>query len=111
MAAAAEGIRQLKLKDLKPEKYTVRLFLAELNDVQTDDVQTDDVQTDAPVQIINIQGPEVLKGFDILAEATRTISRIVPEFDNVNIIDRLTLEMSATRGQPLISGIKIVRIP
>lgn len=101
-ASAAEGIRQLQLRDLKPGQYTVRLSLfAELNDVQAGD----------GVQTINIQGREVLKGFDILAEATKTMSRIVREFDKVNVIDRLTLEMSATKGQPLISGIEIVRIP
>jgi len=85
-------------------------FFAELTDVQTNNVQTD-TPVQAPVQIINIQSIEALNGFDILAEAARTMSRIVREFDKVNVIDRLTLDMPATKGPPLISGIKIVRIP
>jgi len=39
------------------------------------------------------------------------MSRIAREFDKVNFIDSLTWQMSATKGQPLISRIKIVHIP
>ncbi len=81
--------------------YCTTIFFAELNDVQAGD----------RVQIINIQGREALTGFGILAETTQTMSRIFREFDKVYLIAGLTLAMSATKEQPLISGIEIVRIP
>ena len=70
-----------------------------------------DVQAGDRVQTISIQGREVLKGFDILADAKKPMSGIVHEYDDVNVTDGLTLKMSATTGQTLISGIEIVRIP
>jgi outer membrane protein assembly factor BamB len=100
-ASGAEGIRQLKLSDLKPGPYTVRLFFTELNDMQEGD----------RVQTVSIQGREVLNDFDILAEATETMKGIVREFDDVNVSDGLTLELSSTKGRTLISGIEVIRKP
>ena len=95
----AEGLEQLVLHDLRPGKYAVRLFFAE----------PDDVSVGSRVQHVSLQGRVALSNFDVRAEARGVMRGIVREVEDVAVDGRLTLEMSAVKGETLISGIEVIR--
>ncbi len=97
-ASMAEGIGQLKLHDLKPGHYTARLYFAEPDAIEPGD----------RVQQISLQGAIVLRDFDIVAESAGAMRGIVRQVDDMLVEDVLTLELSATRGSTLISGIEVL---
>jgi hypothetical protein len=102
-ASAVEGLEELTLHDLKPGRYTVKLYFAELgNDVSKDRIQT-----------IDLQGETVLSDFDIQVEAKATMTGIVRQFDEVEVVvdGTLTITLDAGRGKSLISGIEVLRTP
>ena len=99
VGSAAEGLKRLTLQDLRPGRYTVRLYFAEL----------DDVQVGERVQTVSLQGRTVLAGFDILAEAKATRKGIVRTFADVEVAGELTLELTADKGNTLIGGIEVIR--
>ncbi len=99
-ASMAEGLHQLTLHGLKPGKYTVRLFFAEPDQLQAGD----------RVQDISLQGRTVLRDFDIVAQSGGQMKALVQQIDNVVVDDVLTIKLSASNGETLISGIELVSI-
>ncbi len=100
-ASAVEGLSQLTLNDLKPGRYTVRLFFAELDERQLGD----------RVQTVSVQGREVARDFDIVARAEGVMKGIVQQISDVEVDGDLTLKLTASSGQSLISGIEIIQTP
>ena len=98
-ASASIGLRQVKLHDLKPGRYTVRLYFAEL----------DDVKPGSRVQSVSLQGRVVLKNLDLLDESGTMMKGLVRQFENIEIDDVLTLDLDASVGETLINGIEIVQ--
>lgn len=97
--SAVEGLQQLTLHDLKPGRYTVKLFFAELKNASAGD----------RVQDISVQGQTVLNDFDVLSRAGGEMRPVVHSIEDVVVEDVFTLTLSATRGTTLISGIELVR--
>ena len=98
-ASVVEGLEELTLHDLKPGHYTVRLLFAE----------PDDIQPGERVQNISIQNNVVLRDLDVRALTDSPMQGIVRQIDDVEVNDVLTLNLSATKGQSLISGLEFVR--
>lgn len=99
-ASTVEGLQQLILQDLVPGQYIVRLLFAELNNQEVG----------ARVQNISLQDRVVLSNFDVLAEAGGSMRGIVKQMEQIAVDGSLKLDLSATKGKTLISGIEVVRI-
>ena len=99
VASAVEGLEELALHDLKPGRYTVKLYFAELSEDASD----------ARIQSVNLQGKTVLSDFDIRSRAGEMMTGIVEELDDVSVDGMLTINLRATRGKSLISGVEIIR--
>jgi outer membrane protein assembly factor BamB len=98
-ASAVEDLEELTLHDLKPGRYTVRLYFAEIGNASPDE----------RLQTISLQDKAVLTDFDILAKSKATMTGIVEEIPDVVVDGTLTVNLQATRGKSLISGIEIIR--
>lgn len=98
-ASAVEGLEELTLHDLKPGRYTVRLFFAEIGS----QAQGDRIQT------IDIQGRTVLDDFDIRMESGDSMSGIVREIADVHVEETFTINLRTSRGKSLISGLELLR--
>ena len=98
-ASAVEGLEELTLHDLKPGRYTVRLYFAEPSSGAVGTRQ----------QTISLQGTTVLMNLDIHAEAKSFMTGIVRQFDGIVVDDTLTITLQATRGKSLISGVDVIR--
>ena len=96
-----EGLQELTLQDLKPGRYTVRLYFAE--------TKIENLKTGDRVQTISLQGRAVLTGFDILAEAKRPMTGVVRQINNIEIDGALTVTLQAAVGRTLLSGIEVIR--
>jgi outer membrane protein assembly factor BamB len=99
-ASAAEGLSQIRLHDLKPGRYTVRLYFAELDDGK---------KSGDRLQTATVQGNNVLANLDIATEAGTAMRGIVRQIDNVDVDDVLTIDLKASAGKTLISGVELVR--
>ncbi len=98
-ASAVEGLQRLTLHDLKPGRYTVKLFFTELhNGVLGDRIQN-----------VSVQGQVVLEDLDVLKKAGGTMRSIVHSIDGVIVEDVFVLELSATQGTTLVSGVELIR--
>jgi hypothetical protein len=97
--SAVEGLEELTLHDLKPGRYTVRLFFAEIGS----QAQGDRIQT------IDIQGRTVLDDFDIRMESGDSMSGIVREIADVHVEETFTINLRTSRGKSLISGLELLR--
>lgn len=99
-ASAAEGMTSLTLHDLKSGDYTVRLYFAE----------REGGEPDRRLQSIALQGKTLLQDFDIVAEAKQPMKAVVKEFTNISVDDSLTLSLTATKGDTLVSGIELIPV-
>ena len=100
-ASTVEGLQELKLHDLNPGRYSVRLHLAE----------TGDAKKGERIQTIQLQGKSVLSGFDIHSAANGSMTGLVREFETEIDDGTLKLNFKATVGLSLISGIELIRKP
>ena len=98
-SSAVEGLGQLTLHDLKPGRYTVRLYFAELADKHPGD----------RVQTVSVQGRTVLSQLDIVDQANGSMRGFVHEIEDVDVGDVLTLKLTAAIGKTLISGVEAIR--
>ncbi len=98
-ASVAEGLNSLTLHDLKPGRYTVRLYF----------VEPDQRSPGDRVQNVSLQGHIVLADLDVIAQAGGPMQGIVREVNDVEVDDALTLDLSAKKGNSIISGIEIIR--
>lgn len=99
-ASSVEGLKILILHDMKPGRYTVRLYFAE----------TFAVRPGERVQSIFLNSEMVLSDFDILAEAKQQMTGIVRQVDGVMIEDTFTMRLQSTIGKSLISGLELIRV-
>ncbi len=97
-ASTVEGLKELKLHDLKPGHYTVRLHFAE----------TRNARQGERLQSIWLQGTQVIQDFDIHATAQAPMTGLVREIKTKVEDGTLQLKLVATIGQSLISGIEII---
>jgi outer membrane protein assembly factor BamB len=97
-ASAVEGLSELILHDLKPGHYTVKLYFAEF----------DRAAPGERVQTISLQGKTVLTDFDIRSKSQATMTGIVEEVSEVVVAGTLTINLNATRGKSLISGVEVI---
>ena len=83
---------------MKPGRYAVRLFFADRSGKSAGD----------RLQDISIQGNTVVRDFDIAQSAGGSLRGVVREFRDVAIDGQFTLELSAKRGDTLISGVELI---
>ena len=100
-ASAAEGLSKIQLHDLKPGRYSVRLYFAEL----------DDLKVGERLQSVSVQEKAVFTNLDIIKESGTAMRGLVRQVDNVDIDDILQIDLQASAGTTLISGIEIIRTP
>lgn len=98
-SSVAEGLGQFVLKDLKPGRYTVRLYFAEPDDIAVGD----------RLQDIKVQGRNVIRDLDVVDEANGVMRGITKTFADVEITNDFTLQLSASNGRTIISGIELLR--
>ncbi|MCH1438613.1 MAG: malectin, partial [Rubripirellula sp.] len=98
-ASAAEGLREFKLKGLKPGNYTVRLYFNE----------PDAVAAGERLQTIQLQGSTMKEGFDVTAESGGLMHAISLQFQGIKVEGELTLGLSSSRGKTMISGLELIR--
>ncbi len=98
-ASVVEGLEQLTLHNLKPGTYTVRLFFAEPDVLKPAD----------RVQTVSLQGQVVLRDLDVLSDAGSPMHGIVRKIEGVKVEDVLILNLLATTGQSVISGLEVIR--
>ena len=100
-ASTVEGLQELKLHDLNPGRYSVRLHFAETGDAGKGERR----------QTIRLQEKQVLSGFDIHFAANGSMTGLVREFETEIDDGTLKLNFKATVGLSLISGIELIRKP
>ena len=98
VASSVEGLEQFTLKNLKPGRYTVRLFFAE----------TGEAKPGERIQSISLQSREVEKSLDIAKESGGSLRGLAREYNGIEVDDSLELRLSGRQGKTLISGIEII---
>ncbi len=103
-ASALEGIRSLditlsEVPLAEDPEYTVRLYFAELENLRPGE----------RVFTISLQGREVTRHFDIVREAGKPDKEVVQTYRGIKAGKTLRLELTPTRGKPLISGLELIR--
>ena len=105
-SSGVKGLKSITVRltkgSLEGRKYTVRLYFAE----------PDDVQSGQRLFDIAIQGREVVKGFDIVKESEGPRRSLVREFKGIFAIDDLTVTFRPVAGaavsSPVLCGIEIL---
>jgi len=97
-ASGAEGLNSLRLTDLKPGTFTMRLYF----------VEPQHTAAGARVFDVALQGKGVLKDFDIFVAARGRMKCLVKEFTDVQLDGACTLSFTAHKGRSLLSGIELV---
>lgn len=96
-ASAVEGLSQIRLHDLKPGHYTVRLYFTEF----------DDLAPGKRIQTVSVQGRPVVENLDIVDLAGSAMNGIVRQLDDITVEDTLIIELRAVSGKTLISGVEV----
>jgi len=101
-ASGVEGAESISITLGKPAGkstgYTVRLHF----------LDTGETSTGKRLFDVTLQGKTVLKDFNVSQAAGGTNRSVMREFEGVEIGDALTVGLSATAGQPVISGVEII---
>jgi outer membrane protein assembly factor BamB len=97
-ASAAEGLREFKLTGLKPGKYMVRLYFNE----------PDAMVAGERLQTIQLQGETVKEDFDVVAESGGAMHAISLEFEGIKVQNELSLNLSSSRGETILSGLELI---
>ena len=98
-ASAVEGLNEFTIKGLRPGPYIVRLYFNE----------PDVAVPGGRLQTIELQGNIVKENFDIAAESGGSMHATNLEFKGVKIQDELTLRLSSSRGETILSGLELIR--
>ena len=101
-ASMAEGLERFVIKDLKPGNYRVRLYFAEPE-------TPGHPAAKHRLLDIKLQGRNVVRNFDIADEAGGGMSGVVKTLTGIDVKNDLTLELSASNGPTVISGIELLR--
>ncbi|MEI7729824.1 MAG: PQQ-binding-like beta-propeller repeat protein [Verrucomicrobiota bacterium] len=97
---AVEVLNTSKLPDLKPARYTVRLYFME----------PDAVQPGERVFDVALQGKPVLKAFDVLKAAGGVNRGLVKEFPHIEVHNDVRIQLTkvtAAQG-PILSGVELI---
>lgn len=97
-ASGMKGVSAVRLKNLKPGSYTVRLYFAE----------TEYKQEGKRLLNVSLQGKPVLKDFDIVKQSSGKMRSVVKEFLHISSTGELELSLQATKGTAIISGIELI---
>lgn len=97
-ASGVQGIKSLRLTELEPGTFTVRLYF----------VEPKHTAAGARVFDVALQGKPVLTNFDIFDAAQGKMKCIVKEFTGVQLDGDCTLSFNAHQGQSMLSGIELV---
>ena len=97
-ASGAQGIKSLRLTELKSGTFTVRLYF----------VEPQHTAAGARVFDVALQGKPVLTNFDIFVAAQGRMKCLVKEFTDVQLDGDCTLTFTTHQGQSLLSGIELV---
>lgn len=105
-ASGVEGATSVKVALGKPEagkskRYTVRLFFAE----------PDEMNTGERVFGVSLQGREVLSKFDVSKVAggsRRIVVRTFKDVDAVDTLDTLDITLTAIKGKPILCGVEVI---
>ncbi|MCP4173673.1 MAG: PQQ-binding-like beta-propeller repeat protein [Fuerstiella sp.] len=97
-ASGAQGIKSLRLTELKSGSYTVRFYF----------VEPRHTAAGARVFDVALQGTPVLTNFDIFVAAQGRMKCLVKEFTDVQLDGECTLSFTAHKGRSLLSGIELV---
>ena len=98
-ASMAQNLKRCVIKDLKPGKYIVRLYFTE----------PELTVPNHRLQEISLQGEIVATNFNVSAEAGGVMKGTVRDFRNIQVKNDLVLELSAPRGNTIISGLELIR--
>jgi len=106
-ASGCRGLRRLALpvqqKGSAAARFTVRLLFCE----------PDELAAGRRVFDVRVQGTDVLKGFDVVAEAGRPLRAAVKQIEGVEAGQTVTVELIARGGAgakpPVLSGVEILR--
>lgn len=97
-ASCVQGVRRVKLSNLKPGKYTVRLVFAE----------PDHAAAGGRVFDVAIADRTVLEHFDPHAVGGGRMRAVTRQFDNVPVEGDLIVTLTPRAGRTLLSGIEVV---
>ncbi len=97
-ASMAENLKRCVIKDLKPGVYAVRLYF----------VEPGSRSSNQRLLNIRLQGRVVAEDFNVMAEAGGTMKGTVREFRNITVMNELIIEIDASRGMSLISGVELL---
>ena len=97
-ASGVQGIKSLRLTELKAGTFTVRLYF----------VEPQHTAAGARVFDVALQGKPVLTNFDIFVAAQGKMKCLVKEFTDVQLDGDCTLSFNAHQGQSMLSGIELV---
>jgi outer membrane protein assembly factor BamB len=97
-ASGVQGIKSLRLTELKSGTFTVRLYF----------VEPQHTAAGARVFDVALQGKPVLSNFDIFVAAQGRMKCLVKEFTDVQLEGDCTLTFTTHQGQSLLSGIELV---
>ena len=98
-ASTVEGLQELKLHDLKPGRYSVRIHFAETRSAKAGERR----------QTVWLQEKPVLRDFDIRTTAKASMAGLMREFGTKIEDGTLQLKLESSAGQSLLSGIELVR--
>jgi hypothetical protein len=97
-ASGVQGIKSLRLTELKSGTFTVRLYF----------VEPQHTAAESRVFDVALQGKPVLTNFDIFVAAQGRMKCLVKEFTDVQLDGDCTLTFTTHHGQTLLSGIELV---
>jgi hypothetical protein len=97
-ASGVQGIKSLRLTELKSGTFTVRFYF----------VEPQHTVAGARVFDVALQGKPVLSNFDIFVAAQGRMKCLVKEFTDVQLDGECTLSFTAHKGRSLLSGIELV---
>jgi len=97
-ASGVQGVNSLRLTELKPGTFTVRLYF----------VEPQHTAAGARVFDVALQGKPVLTNFDVFNAAQGRMKCLVKEFTDVQLDGDCTLTFTAHQGKSLLSGIELV---
>ena len=86
-------------EDLVEHPHTVRLYFAEPEAIDVGNRVFD----------VQLNGKTVEEGLDIIRHADGPRSTIVREYKNVMLAKWLTIRLDPRVGQPLLSGVEVIR--
>lgn len=97
-ASGITGVREIRLNQIKPGDYTVRLYFRE----------PEFSSTGQRVFDISLNGKPLISQLDIFQETKSSQKILVREFSQIHLDQELNLTFTAQTGEPLICGLELI---